>query len=69
MNVKALARWATATLIGVAAGTSLSVSAETARLRVSIEGGLSTANLNFGMPVRVAPATTISRVRSTFWAA
>ena len=39
MNVKALARWAAATLIGVAAGTSLNVAAETATLRVSIEGG------------------------------
>ena len=47
MNVKALARWATATLIGVAAGTSLNVSAETATLRVSIEGGAFNSKFKF----------------------
>ena len=47
MNVKALVRWATATLIGVAAGTSLSVSAETATLRVSIEGGSFNSKFKF----------------------
>ena len=45
--MKALARWATATLIGVATGTSLSVSAETARLRVSIEGGAFNSKFKF----------------------
>ena len=47
MNVKALVRWATATLIGVAAGTSLNVSAETATLRVSIEGGAFNSKFKF----------------------
>ena len=47
MNVKALVRWATATLIGVAAGASLSVSAETATLRVSIEGGSFNSKFKF----------------------
>ena len=39
MNLKSLARWASAALIGVATVTSLNVAAETATLRVSIEGG------------------------------
>ena len=47
MNVNELARWATATLIGVAAVTSLSVSAETATLRVSIEGGAFNSKFKF----------------------
>ena len=47
MNVNELARWATATLIGVAAVTSLSVSAETATLRVSIEGGAFNSTFKF----------------------
>ena len=45
--MKALVRWATATLIGVATGTSLNVSAETARLRVSIEGGAFNSKFKF----------------------
>ena len=39
MALKCLVRWASATLIGVAAVTSPNVAAETATLRVSIEGG------------------------------
>ena len=39
MAFKCLVRWASATLIGVAAVTSPNVAAETATLRVSIEGG------------------------------
>ena len=39
MKLKRLARWGTATLIGVSTLTSLIVTAETATLRVSIEGG------------------------------
>ena len=39
MNLKSLATWASAALIGVATVTSLNVAAETATLRVSIEGG------------------------------
>ena len=47
MNSKRLARWATATLIGVATMTSVSVSAETATLRVSIEGGAFNSKFKF----------------------
>ena len=39
MNLKSLATWASVALIGVATVTSLNVAAETATLRVSIEGG------------------------------
>ena len=39
MNLKRLTRWAGVALIGVATVTSLNVAAETATLRVSIEGG------------------------------
>ena len=39
MNLKSLATWASAALIGVATVTSLNVAAETVTLRVSIEGG------------------------------
>ena len=39
MNLKRLARWKSAALIGVATVMSLNVAAETATLRVSIEGG------------------------------
>ena len=45
--MKRLARWAIATLIGVATMTSLSVSAETATLRVSIEGGAFNSKFKF----------------------
>jgi hypothetical protein len=47
MNSKRLARWAMATLIGVATMTSLSVSAETATLRISIEGGAFNSKFKF----------------------
>jgi hypothetical protein len=47
MTLRRLARWATATLIGAATMTSLSVSAETATLRVSIEGGAFNSKLKF----------------------
>ncbi|MFL2503240.1 MAG: hypothetical protein ACJ0Q1_10080 [Luminiphilus sp.] len=47
MNSKRLARWAMATLIGVATMTSVSVSAETATLRVSIEGGAFNSKFKF----------------------
>ena len=47
MALRRLARWAIATLIGVATITSLSVSAETATLRVSIEGGAFNSQFKF----------------------
>ena len=47
MNSKRLARWAMATLIGVATMTSVSVSAETATLRVSIESGAFNSKFKF----------------------
>ena len=47
MKLRRLARWATATLIGVATMTSLTVSAETATLRVSIEGGAFNSKFKF----------------------
>ena len=47
MKLKRLARWATATLIGVATMTSLTVSAETATLRMSIEGGAFNSKFKF----------------------
>ncbi len=47
MKLKKLARWATAALIGVATTTSLTVSAETATLRVSIEGGAFNSKFKF----------------------
>lgn len=47
MKLKRLARWATATLIGVTTMTSLTVSAETATLRMSIEGGAFNSKFKF----------------------
>lgn len=47
MKLKRLARWATATLIGVATMTSLTLSAETATLRMSIEGGAFNSKFKF----------------------
>ena len=47
MTLRRLARWATATLIGAATMTSLSVSAETATLRVSLEGGAFNSKFKF----------------------
>ena len=47
MTLKRLVRWASATLIGVATVTSLNVSAETATLRVSIEGGSFNSKFKF----------------------
>ena len=47
MNLKRLARWASAALIGVATVTSLNVAAETAALRVSIEGGAFNSKFKF----------------------
>ena len=47
MTFKRLARWACAMLIGVATLTSLTVSAETATLRVSIEGGAFNSKFKF----------------------
>ena len=47
MNLKRLARWASAALIGVATVTSLNVAAETATLRVSIEGGAFNSKFKF----------------------
>jgi len=47
MNLERLARWASAALIGVATVTSLNVAAETATLRVSIEGGSFNSKFNY----------------------
>ena len=47
MNLKGLARGVTAALIGVATATSLTASAETATLRVSIEGGAFNSKFKF----------------------
>jgi hypothetical protein len=47
MTFKKLARWACAMIIGVATVTSLTVSAETATLRVSIEGGAFNSKFKF----------------------
>ena len=47
MNSKRLARWAMATLIGVATMTSVIASAETVTLRVSIEGGAFNSKFKF----------------------
>ena len=47
MNLKRLARWASAALICVATVTSLNVAAETAALRVSIEGGSCNSKFKF----------------------
>ena len=47
MNLKSLATWASAALIGVATVTSLNVAAETAALRVSIEGGSFNSKFKF----------------------
>ena len=47
MTFDRLARWACAMLIGVATMTSLTVSAETATLRVSIEGGAFNSKFKF----------------------
>ena len=47
MALRRLARWAKATLIGATMITSLSVSAETATLRVSIEGGAFNSKFKF----------------------
>ena len=47
MNWKCLARGVTAALIGVATATSLTASAETATLRVSIEGGAFNSKFKF----------------------
>jgi hypothetical protein len=47
MNFNRLARWASAALVGVAIMTSLSVAAETATLRVSIEGGSFNSKFKF----------------------
>ena len=47
MNLKRLARWASAALICVATVTSLNVAAETAALRVSIEGGSFNSKFKF----------------------
>ena len=47
MNLKRLTRWASAALIGVATVTSLNVAAETAALRVSIEGGSFNSKFKF----------------------
>jgi len=47
MNLKRLARCASAALIGVATLTSLNVAAETATLRVSIEGGAFNSKFKF----------------------
>ena len=47
MNLKRLTRWASAALIGVATVTSLNVAAETAVLRVSVEGGSFNSKFKF----------------------
>ena len=47
MNVKGLARGLTAALIGVATATSLTASAETVTLRVSIDGGAFNSKFKF----------------------
>ena len=47
MALRRQARWAITTLIGVTTMTSLSVSAETATLRVSIEGGAFNSKFKF----------------------
>ena len=47
MNLKSLATWASVALIGVATVTSLNVAAETATLRVSIEGGSFNSKFKF----------------------
>ena len=47
MKLRRLARWAMTTLIGVATMTSLTASAETATLRVSIEGGAFNSKFKF----------------------
>ncbi len=47
MNLKRLARWKSAALIGVATVMSLNVAAETATLRVSIEGGSFNSKFKF----------------------
>ena len=47
MVLRRQARWAITTLIGVTTMTSLSVSAETATLRVSIEGGAFNSKFKF----------------------
>ena len=47
MNLKGLARGVTLALIGVATATSLTVSAETTTLRVSIEGGAFNSKFKF----------------------
>ena len=47
MALRRLARWAKATLIGVTIIRRLSVSAETAALRVSIEGGAFNSKFKF----------------------
>ena len=47
MNLKGLARGVTAALIGVATATSFTASAETATLRVSIEGGAFNSKFKF----------------------
>lgn len=47
MALKCLVRWVSATLIGVAAVTSPNVAADTAALRVSIEGGAFNSKFKF----------------------
>ena len=47
MNLKRLTRWASAALIAVATVMSLNVAAETATLRVSIEGGSFNSKFKF----------------------
>lgn len=47
MALKCLVRWASATLIGVATVTSPNVAADTATLRVSIEGGAFNSKFKF----------------------
>ena len=47
MNLKRLTRWASAALIGVATVASMNVVAETATLRVSIEGGSFNSKFKF----------------------
>ena len=47
MNLKRLVRWASTTLLAVATVTSLNVAAETATLRVSIEGGSFNSKFKF----------------------
>ena len=60
MALKCLVRWTNATLIGAATVTSPNVAADTATLRVSIEGGA--FDIKFKFYDASAPTITIFRV-------